>query len=100
VQRVRLKTAGSEAEGASLTCVSVQGVLRKFEGEKALELTLRTGVDVLNASVWARVRERRGGGQEGEGTRSRAERGMVEYGLGLLALIPSCACKSVGQRGG
>jgi hypothetical protein len=42
--------------------------------------------------------ERRGAG--GGGTRSRADRGMVEYGLGLLALMPSCACESVGQGGG
>jgi hypothetical protein len=42
---------GEEMEGDALTCVSVQGVLRKLEGEKALELTLRTGVDVLRVSV-------------------------------------------------
>ena len=42
---------GDEGAVAPRTCVSVHGVLRKFEGEKALELTLRTGVLVLSASV-------------------------------------------------
>jgi hypothetical protein len=39
-----------KGDEAQPTCVSVHGVLRKFEGEKALELTLRTGVLAPSAS--------------------------------------------------